>query len=456
MYNVYIRPLKIEDAQVSFKWRNDPAVWLYTGARPNKEITFQIEDEWIRNVINEKYSKRFAIIVDEVYVGNIQLTEITKDTAEYHIFIGDKNYWGKGIAHLATYQLLHFAKEELSLKNINLTVHEDNKAAIKSYVNSLFIIQLLKKGWLLMSFDLSVVLEPTVSVFVMVYNHEKYLEECLDGILMQQCNFSFNIIVGEDCSTDNSRELLLSYRNKYPGKFKLLLHEKNIGAVENQNAVFAACTGKYIALCEGDDYWTDPLKLQKQVDLLEKNIDCSMCVALHSQLSSTGLAQAKRNEGENGLKLNFPATTGRYFHTTTYLIRTTALQIILKKYSDLIIGDTALRYLLSAEGPFVLLNDYVSVYRITGTGIWTSLTEYDKALAHYEIYSKFRKKHIKSRTSYYLEKEIFYLNSVLTLKKEANIYYKKEYYKLIFLRNKIKYQTKIASIARKLKELIKW
>ena len=84
---------------------------------------------------------------------------------------------------------------------------------------------------------------PTVSVILTSYNHEKYLEECLDGILMQQCNFSFNIIVGEDCSTDNSRELLLSYRNKYPGKFKLLLHEKNIGAVENQNAVFAACAG---------------------------------------------------------------------------------------------------------------------------------------------------------------------------------------------------------------------
>jgi len=129
-----------------------------------------------------------------------------------------------------------------------------------------------------MNCDLALLPPPTVSVFVMVYNHEKYIAECLDGILMQKCNFSYNIVVGEDASTDKSREILLEYCIKYPGKFKLILHEKNIGAASNQIAVFRACTGKYIALCEGDDYWTDPYKLQKQVDFLEENPGYSLCV----------------------------------------------------------------------------------------------------------------------------------------------------------------------------------
>ncbi len=90
---------------------------------------------------------------------------------------------------------------------------------------------------------------------------------------MQKCDFDFDIVVGEDCSTDNTRTILLEYQKKYPSKFRLLLHEKNIGAMNNQMETLSACKGKYIALCEGDDYWTDPLKLQKQVDFLESHED---------------------------------------------------------------------------------------------------------------------------------------------------------------------------------------
>ena len=115
----------------------------------------------------------------------------------------------------------------------------------------------------------------TVSIFCMVYNHEHFLIDCLDGFLMQKCDFDFDIVVGEDCSTDKSREILLDYAKRFPGKFKLILHDENVGATENQRIVLENCTGKYIALCEGDDYWTDPLKLQKQVDFLEENsLDC--------------------------------------------------------------------------------------------------------------------------------------------------------------------------------------
>ncbi|MEG0759971.1 MAG: GNAT family N-acetyltransferase, partial [Chryseobacterium sp.] len=199
MYNLLIRPLEIEDANISWKWRNDPEVWKFTGSKPNKEISPEIELQWIQKVINEESSKRFAILVDEKYIGNIQLTNITKNSAVFHIFIGDKDYWGKGISSLATYQLLYFAKTVLKLKTVELEVNLSHIAAIKSYESTGFKIVSQNEQIICMSHDLSELQNPTLSVFVMVYNHEKFLKQCLDGILMQKCNFSFDIVVGEDC-----------------------------------------------------------------------------------------------------------------------------------------------------------------------------------------------------------------------------------------------------------------
>ena len=133
MYKIYIRPLAPEDAKISYKWRNDPEVWKFTGSRPDREITYDIESEWIHKAIADPTCKRFAIMVDEKYVGNIQLTNIEDDTAEFHIFIGDRFWWGKGVGRAATEHLLTFARQELKLKKIYLTVRKENIAAIKSY-----------------------------------------------------------------------------------------------------------------------------------------------------------------------------------------------------------------------------------------------------------------------------------------------------------------------------------
>ena len=110
-----------------------------------------------------------------------------------------------------------------------------------------------------------------VSVFMMAYNHEKYVAQALDSVLIQKVDFEYQIVLGEDCSTDNTREIVIKYAELYPKKFKLLLHKTNIGAVNNQNLILANCTGKYIAMLECDDYWTDPNKLQTQFDIMETN-----------------------------------------------------------------------------------------------------------------------------------------------------------------------------------------
>lgn len=111
-----------------------------------------------------------------------------------------------------------------------------------------------------------------VSVSMVTYNHGKYLRQALDSILMQDVSFRYEVVVGDDCSTDQTRSILEEYNQKYPGVFKLLLRSKNTGRpTYNGYKVKQACRGKYIATLEGDDYWIDPHKLQKQVEFLEAN-----------------------------------------------------------------------------------------------------------------------------------------------------------------------------------------
>ena len=378
MYNVLIRPLEISDAQISWKWRNNPKIWELTGAKPTKKITHNIEYDWIQKVIADKTTKRFAILVDNVYVGNIQLTDIIEhDIAQYHIFIGDTNYWGKGIAKLATYQILYYAKEVLGLKNIFLKVRKENDSAIKVYKKNGFLITFEDDGWLHMNCDLSEMQKPTVSVFVMVYNQEAFLEECLKGMLMQQCNFNFEIVVGEDCSSDNSREILVDYQNKYPGKFKLLLHKTNIGAFKNQMEVFKNCKGKFIAMCEGDDYWVEPLKLQEQVNFLEANLDY---VLTHSDIfiknSSGEDIKNSRRTISNPFKISKYKETnavkylvmGNYIMTLTVLIEKNALfkalESIAKNDNQIPTIDYTIFLELSKLGKIHYQQEKTAAYRI--------------------------------------------------------------------------------------------
>lgn len=114
--------------------------------------------------------------------------------------------------------------------------------------------------------------QPLVSIPVITYNQEKYIVQTLDSILEQKCNFPFEIIIGEDCSTDRTLELCLDYQRKYPNIIKVLDNNENLGLLKNYHRTIMACKGKYIAGCAGDDYWIDILKLQKQVDLFERNL----------------------------------------------------------------------------------------------------------------------------------------------------------------------------------------
>ncbi|NIJ56075.1 glycosyltransferase family 2 protein [Dyadobacter arcticus] len=124
-----------------------------------------------------------------------------------------------------------------------------------------------------------------VSVCVPTYNHERYIAQMLDGALMQQTDFTFEIVIGDDASSDSSPTIIREYAQKHPGKIRAFLHSENQGPKEprefagrnNVLQLLKTCRGEYVAMCEGDDFWTDPMKLQKQVDFLDDHPDFSIC-----------------------------------------------------------------------------------------------------------------------------------------------------------------------------------
>ena len=274
--NITIRPLVEQDALISYKWRNDPEVFKYTGTRYTNEITLEMEYEWIRKVTSDPSDYRCAILVDGVYVGNIYLTGINNAEATYHIFIGNREYWGKGVAKEASRQIIDSGFNKLGLTRINLKVRVENTAAHRLYLSLGFQEERIDSEYIYMALTS----QPIVSVKCMVYNQKAYLRECLDGIVSQQTTFKFEAIVHDDASTDGSADIIKEYAQKYPDVIKPVFEVENQYSKHDGSLTRIMrrhLNGKYIAICEGDDYWTDPLKLQKQVDYLEAHPECSMC-----------------------------------------------------------------------------------------------------------------------------------------------------------------------------------
>ena len=117
---------------------------------------------------------------------------------------------------------------------------------------------------------------PVVSVHMITYNHELYIAQAIEGVLMQETNFPIELVIGEDCSTDRTHEIVLEYQRKHPDIIKGIFRKKNVGSMPNFIDTFKHCKGKYIAICEGDDYWHHPQKLQEQVDYLEAHPECGL------------------------------------------------------------------------------------------------------------------------------------------------------------------------------------
>ena len=127
-----------------------------------------------------------------------------------------------------------------------------------------------------------------VIVLIITYNHEMYIAQAIESVLMQETNFGYEIVIGDDCSTDRTREILIEYQKKYPDSIRLLLHKINLGANANYRKAYAECNSEYLAYLEGDDFWIDRKKLQKQFEFMENNKDFSMCFTGAKRIDENG------------------------------------------------------------------------------------------------------------------------------------------------------------------------
>lgn len=224
-----------------------------------------------------------------------------------------------------------------------------------------------------------------VSVACITYNHAPYIRQCLEGFLMQKTNFPIEIIVHDDASTDGTDDIIREYVLKYPELFKVILQEENqySKGVDVLSLVLERSAGKYIALCEGDDYWTDPLKLQKQVDFLENNPEYVMCSHRFKQLKqSTGdITDDWYGTLSNSVHYDLDTIISFkewYTQTVTILFRKTSLKLTkLNLYKQT--RDLVLVYHILQSGCGVMLNEFMSVYRKHKGGVWTGVS-YDKQI----------------------------------------------------------------------------
>lgn len=224
--------------------------------------------------------------------------------------------------------------------------------------------------------------EALVSVCVITYNHRNYISQCLESILMQQTNFPFEIILGEDESSDGTRELCIEYANKHD-KIKLLLRSrKDVIYINgkpsgrfNYIESAKAASGKYISICEGDDYWTDPHKLQKQVDFLEANPDYAICFHEAKKLYEDGTETLFNNIGHDATFNFYHLTQRNFISTASYVFRVhDHLHPLPGWFSKLSAGDWGLHLLNATKGKIFFMNECMSVYRIHSAGMWSSMT----------------------------------------------------------------------------------
>lgn len=219
--------------------------------------------------------------------------------------------------------------------------------------------------------------KPLVSVCLITYNQEKFIRETLDGILKQKTDFLFEVIIGEDCSTDNTRLICDEYIAKFPYKIRPLYHAKNVGMAQNWILTMKACKGKYIAICEGDDYWTDPLKLQKQADLMEAHPEYSMC-AHNADILEYGNLKKLPPINSTELDINDIIQKDWGIMTASIMFRSDELPIP-KWYGRIKNCDYALQLLMGTKGKMGILPDVMSVYRKHEAGISSTLRPLSQA-----------------------------------------------------------------------------
>jgi glycosyltransferase involved in cell wall biosynthesis len=220
-----------------------------------------------------------------------------------------------------------------------------------------------------------------VTVSLITFNHAPFIAQAIESVLMQQTNFDFELLIGEDDSRDGTRQIVTDYKAKYPDRIRLLLNgRKNVVYVNGKptgqwnfaNNIHNS-RGEYVALLDGDDYWTSPLKLQKQVDFLEDNRDCAMCfhnVRILDEAEPTRLERHHTMPMRDKYGIE-DLLRGNFMHTCSVVFRSRLFDDLPSWFFKCPLGDWPLHVLNAQHGRIGYLDEDMAVYRKHGKGAWS-------------------------------------------------------------------------------------
>ncbi|MDQ4121025.1 MAG: glycosyltransferase [Acidobacteriota bacterium] len=216
--------------------------------------------------------------------------------------------------------------------------------------------------------------KPLVTVWCSTYNHQKYIAQAIEGFVMQKTNFEVEIYIHDDASTDNTANIVREYAARYP-QIKAICQTENKFSVDKSylnRTMFAKAQGKYIAMCEGDDYWTDPHKLQKQVEFLEANPDFSIC------FHAVKIIYEDENKEPDVTNKNQVETVAfedlalkNFIHTVSCVFRNNSLEMP-EWFGKISAGDYVLHLLNAQYGKIRFINEVMAVYRVHKGGFWSA------------------------------------------------------------------------------------
>ena len=262
------------------------------------------------------------------------------------------------------------------------------------------------------------------SVSIITYNHEKFIRQALDSVLMQDVDFEYEIVVGEDCSTDRTRDILLEYQDKYPAKFRLLLPTENQGLIRNFVRTYRSCKGEYVATLDGDDYWTSPDKLKWQVDFLDHHRDFSMCFHTVKHFydedeNKPGFLFPKNPENISGIK---DLLVSNFIPTCSVVFRNKIFGEFPDWYYTLGMEDWPLYILIAQHGKIRHLDRVMGAYRMHSGSLWSSKKEiytYEEDIKFYQCVNA----HLKFKYNRMIRKSLaeYYLKLALLHTEEDNI-----------------------------------
>jgi glycosyltransferase involved in cell wall biosynthesis len=204
--------------------------------------------------------------------------------------------------------------------------------------------------------------EYLVDILMPVYNHEKFIGQALQGVVEQKADFKFRLLIGEDCSTDGTRMIIEQYQKKFPSVIFPFFREENLGPYKNSGLLFDEIRSKYVALCEGDDFWTDPLKLQRQVDFLEGHPEYAICAHAVYEFLEDKKTLNCLSEQPRTYTIEDLAELGNFIPTVSTVYRN-PYEKMPEWFITCPVGDFPLHMLNAARGKIFYLPEPMAVYR---------------------------------------------------------------------------------------------